>query len=219
MLLETLPRWERLLRVGFDSHLTNFGHTCWMQKGRQQTTIKEERPTSEAPLYSLDVEVLPPLGALGDGKSTVGARVAPIAAAECEQLEEGSKVEMAGLVQDLGLNGQKGICLGRATDVERWLVALLGGRRANVNMSIVKTSGDLDAEVVQREATLGIPLKGPDDPPSRAMIEAHTLTHVVYETCFVGTMSEGAWWREDTSPGSLHHLSSAAILSSSRGLS
>ena len=98
----------RLLRVGFDSHLTNFGHTCWMQNGRQQTPIKEDSPTSEAPLHSLDVEVLP----LGEDKSTVGARVAPIAAAECEQLEEGSKVEMAGLVQDLGLNGQNGICLG-----------------------------------------------------------------------------------------------------------
>ena len=127
----------RLLRVEFVSHLTNFGHTCWMQNGRQQTTIKEDSPTSEAPLYRLDVEVLPPLGALGEGKSTAGARVAPIAAAEFEQPEEGSKVEMASLVQDMGLNGQKGICLGRAPDVERWLVAFPGGRRANVNTSML----------------------------------------------------------------------------------
>ena len=169
----------RLLRVGFDLHLTNFGHTCWMQSGRQKTTIKEDDPASEAPLYSLDVDVLPPLGAFGDGNSRVGARVAPVAAAECEQLEEGSKVEMAGLVQDVGPNGQKCICLGRAVDVDRWLVALLGGKRVNVKMSIIKPSGDLDSEVVKREATLAIPLKGPDDPSSRAMIEARDLTHVL----------------------------------------
>ena len=30
---------------------------------------------------------------------------------------------------------------------------------------------------------------------------------------FVGTLSEGAWWREVVSRCSLHHLSSAAILS------
>ena len=55
---------------------------------------------------------------------------------------------------------------------------LARGRRVNVKMSKVKPAGDLDAEVVQREATSAVPPKGPDDPPSRAMIEAHNLTHL-----------------------------------------
>ena len=37
-------------------------HTCWMEHGGLKTTISEDSPSSEAPLYSLDVEVLPPPG-------------------------------------------------------------------------------------------------------------------------------------------------------------
>ena len=57
-------------------------------------------------------------------------------------------------------------------------MALPGGGRGNVNMSNIKPSGDLDAEVVLREATLAIPLNGPGEPPSTAVIEAHNLTHL-----------------------------------------
>ena len=44
-------------------------------------------------------------------------------------------------------------------------------------MSNIKPAGDLDAEVVQSEAIGAIPLQGPGDSPSRAMIEAHNPTH------------------------------------------
>ena len=38
-------------------------------------------------------------------------------------------------------------------------------------------AGDVDLEVEQREQQRApVPLKGPNDPPSRAMIEAHNLT-------------------------------------------
>ena len=91
----------------------------------------------------LDVEVLPPAGEFSNGKTAVGARVAPIAAGD-ERLEESSTVELAGLVRDMGLGGQRGICMGRAPDGERWLIALPAGRRVNVKMSNTKPAGDLD---------------------------------------------------------------------------
>ena len=68
--------------------------------------------------------------------------------------------------------------MGRGPDEERWLIALPGGRRVNVKMSKIKLAGDLGAEVVQREATSAVPLKWPEDPPNRAMIETHNLTHL-----------------------------------------
>ena len=68
--------------------------------------------------------------------------------------------------------------MGRAADEERWLIALPEGRRVNVKMSNIKPAGDLDAEVVQREATSAVPLKEPEDPPNRSMLEAHNLTHL-----------------------------------------
>ena len=52
----------RLLRAGFDLHVTNHGRICWMENGGLKATISEDRPTSEAPLNSLDVEVLLPPG-------------------------------------------------------------------------------------------------------------------------------------------------------------
>ena len=122
--------------------------------------------------------MLPPPGETCKGKSAVGAWVAPIAADE-ERVEEGSRVELAGLLRDIGLNGTRGICMGRAPDVERWLIALPGGRRVNVKMSNIKPAGDLDAEIVQTESTSAVPQKGPEDPPSRTMTEAHNLTHLL----------------------------------------
>ena len=122
----------RLLRAGFDLHFTNQGHTCWMENGGLKTTISEDSPTSEAPLYSLDVEVLPPPGETCESRSTASARIAPIAMDD-ERVEEGNRVELAGLVRDVGLNGRS-ICMGRAPDGERWLIALPGGRRVNVKM-------------------------------------------------------------------------------------
>ena len=118
----------RLLRAGFDLHFTNHGDTCWMESGGSRTTISENSPTSEAPLHSLDVEVLPPPGESCESRPTASARIAPIAMDD-KRVEEGSRVELAGLVRDVGLNGRKGICMGRAPDGERWLIALPGGRR------------------------------------------------------------------------------------------
>ena len=72
----------RLLRAGFDLHFTNHGHTCWMENGGLKTTISEDSPTSEALLYSLDVEVLLPPGEICESKPAAGARIAPIAVDE-----------------------------------------------------------------------------------------------------------------------------------------
>ena len=108
----------RLLRAGFNVHFMNHGHTWWMDNGGLKTTISEDSPTSEAPLYSLDAEVLPPPGETCESRSAAGARIAPIAVDE-ERVEEGSRVELAGLVRDTGLNGKRGICMGRAPDGER----------------------------------------------------------------------------------------------------
>ena len=139
-----------LARAEFNLHFTNHGHTCWMENGGLKTTISEDSPTSEAPLYSLDVKVLPPPGEICESRSAASARIAPIAMDE-ERVEEGSRVELAGLVRDVGLNGKRGICMGRAPDGERWLIALPGGRRINVKMSNIKPASDLDTEIVQRE--------------------------------------------------------------------
>ena len=113
----------------------------------------------------------PPPGEFSHGKTAAGSRVAPIVA-ESERLEEGCRVELA--VRDFG---QRGICMGRAPD-ERRLIAMPGGRRVHVKLSKIKPAGDLDAEIVLREETSAVPLKGRDDSPSRAMLEAHILTHL-----------------------------------------
>ena len=49
-----------------------------MENGGLKTTTIEDSPTSEAPLYSLYVEVLPPPGETCESKPAAGARVAPI---------------------------------------------------------------------------------------------------------------------------------------------
>ena len=46
---------------------------------------------------------------------------------------------------------------------ERWLIALPTGRRVNAKMSNIKLAGDLDAEVVRREATSAVPPKQSHD--------------------------------------------------------
>ena len=65
-------------------------HAGCNMHGRQRTTIREDSPTSEAPLYSLDVEVPPSPGERDSGTSSAVVSV----------LEDGSKVELAGLVRD-----------------------------------------------------------------------------------------------------------------------
>ena len=85
----------RLLRALFDLHFTNHGHTCRMENGGVKTTISEDSPTSEAPLYSLDVEVLPPPGETCESRSTASAIIAPIAMDD-ERVEEGSRVDLHG---------------------------------------------------------------------------------------------------------------------------
>ena len=57
-------------------------------------------------------------------------------------------------------------------------MSLLDGGRGNVNMSNIKPSGDSDAEVVLRQATLAIPLKARGEPQSEAVVEAHNLTYL-----------------------------------------
>ena len=49
----------RLLRAGFDMHFTEGGHNCWMAKDNQTTTIYQDSPDSEAPLYFMRLRVLP----------------------------------------------------------------------------------------------------------------------------------------------------------------
>ena len=115
------------------------GHACWMENGGMKTTISEDSPTSEP-------------GEICKSKPAAGARIAPIAVDE-ERVEEGSRVELAGLLRDNGLNGERGVCMGRAPDGERWVIALPGGRRVNVKKSNIKPAGDLDTEIVQRERT------------------------------------------------------------------
>ena len=168
---------NRLLKAGFDLHFTNHGPPCWMENGGLKTAISEDSATSGAPLHTLDVEVSPPPGELSNGNTAVGPRVAPITAGDV-RLEKGSRVELAGLVQDMGLNGQRGVCMGAAPIGERWLIALLGGRRVNMKLWDIKPAGGPDAEVVQREASSAVPKKGPEDPPVRPMIEAHNLTRL-----------------------------------------
>ena len=94
-----------------------------MENGGLKTRISEDSPASVAPLHSLDVEVLLPFVLSFNGKTAVGAWVAPTSA-EDERLEEGSRVALAGLVRDMCLNGQSSICVRRAPDGERWLIAL-----------------------------------------------------------------------------------------------
>ena len=64
-----------------------------------------------------------PLALLSDGKTAVGARVPRAIAAEGERLEAGNRVELARLMQDMGLNGQRSICVGPAPDGESVLDA------------------------------------------------------------------------------------------------
>ena len=55
----------------------------------------------------------------------------------------------------------------------------------NVKMADIGPSGDLNTEVEQRETTTAMPLKGSDDLPNKAMIEAHNPNH----------LHAAPWWR------------------------
>ena len=76
-------------------------------------------------------------------------------------------MELAGLVRDVGLHGQRGICMGRALDGKRWLIATLG-EQTSQREDVGNQTCRRPAEVVQREATSAVPLKGHDGPPSGA---------------------------------------------------
>ena len=82
--------------------------------------------------------------------------------------------------------------MGRAPDGERRLIALPGGRRVNVKMSNIKPAGDLDTEIVQRDDTSAVPWRGLEDPPCRAVIEAHNLTHLPAAEVALGSLL-GSW--------------------------
>ena len=58
-----------------------------MENGGLKTTISEDSQTSEAPLCSLDVEVLPPPGEACKSKAAAGVKIAPIAVDE-ERVEK-----------------------------------------------------------------------------------------------------------------------------------
>ena len=92
--------------------------------------IKVEVSMSEAPLHSLDVEVLPPPGDFSNDKNC----------SWCEGRSHrcGERTIVTSLVRDMGLNGQRAICMGRARDGERWLIATPGGRRVNMKMSNIE---------------------------------------------------------------------------------
>ena len=92
----------RLVRVGFDLHFTIHGHTCWME-----TTISEDSPTSEAPLYSLDVEVLPPLGVTlqWQNRNWREGRSHRCGGRTIGRWQQGGV--LAGLVRDMGLNAKE----------------------------------------------------------------------------------------------------------------
>ena len=49
----------RMLKAGFDLHFTNRGHDCWMEKDGLRTTVHEDDATCEAPLYFVELEVMP----------------------------------------------------------------------------------------------------------------------------------------------------------------
>ena len=72
--------------------------------------------------------------------------------------------------------------------IERWLIALLGGKRVTVKMADIGPSGDLNTEVAQRETTTAMLLKG----TNKAMIEARNLNHS-HAAPWCGIGSSNAW--------------------------
>ena len=49
----------RMLQAGLDLHFTNRGHDCWMEKDGQRTSVQEDDATCDAPLYFVELQVLP----------------------------------------------------------------------------------------------------------------------------------------------------------------
>ena len=142
----------RLLRAGFDLHFTNHGHTCWMENGGLKTTINEDSPTSEAPLCSLDVEMLPPTREICENKSTASTTIAPIAMDD-ERAGEGRQQSGIGWICARCWSEweKHGSC-------SRWR-KMADCVANNVKMSNFKPTGDLDTEIVQREDTGAISLR------------------------------------------------------------
>ena len=86
-------------------------------------------------------------------------------------------MELAGLLRDMGLNGQRGTCMGctlvgEMADRHAWRQT---SQREDVEH---QTRRETWMRKLYREAPNAVPPKRPDDPPSRATIEAHNLTHL-----------------------------------------
>ena len=80
----------RLLSIRFALHESQ----PHLLGGKWRREVRNQRSARTVPrqrLYSLDVQVLPPPGVFSNGKTAVGARVAP----NDEQLVKGSRVEWA----------------------------------------------------------------------------------------------------------------------------
>ena len=98
--------------------------------------MSKDSPTSDAPVCSLDVEVLPPENfPMAELQLVRGSLPSPLMRSDWRKAAE---VIWRDLWETLGLNGQRGICMGRAPEGERWLIALPGGRRVNVQMSNIR---------------------------------------------------------------------------------
>ena len=125
----------RLLRAGFDLHLRNRGHTCWMEKCDQKTTISEDNTTSKPPLYSLDVAVLPPPWRILQwrNRSSCEGR-----SHRCGERTIGGRSQ-SGIGRSRAIHGSEWLSARVALlHGERWLIAMPGGRRVNVKMSNIK---------------------------------------------------------------------------------
>ena len=95
--VRNIASMDRLLRAGFDLHFMTHGHTFWMENGGLKTTISDDSSTS--PLQSRCRSATSTVE-FSNGKTAVGARVAPIAADD-ERLEGSSRVEWTSQREDV----------------------------------------------------------------------------------------------------------------------
>lgn len=173
----------RLTRAGFDLHFTNFGHTSWMERDGRRTTIYEDDPQSDAPLYSMRLKVRPTPGSEAREPDAAPLRVAPVR--RTDELYEACEVELAGLTTHSALNGQRGRCVQKLeSEPERWRVKLDTGRVINVKLDNIRRLDLPTAEVPSRDAESSargpVALRSPGELPSRAVIESHNLAHLPY---------------------------------------
>ena len=121
----------RLLRAGFDLHFTRNGHECWMERQGVRTTIFEDSPQSEAPLYNMRLKVMPQPAA--EEQKPGGWLVAPIENEGEEPSLVGSEVKQTGLSRNTSLNGMTGRVMRRSpANPDRWSVRLTSGTWVNV---------------------------------------------------------------------------------------